>query len=78
MLFEYKCVMDREPAKVDMSIALVLTKMYHYLTPQDTLETDVQDLTPSRINRILPRSPSSPRNNSELTVSRRESVIMKS
>ena len=45
-------------------------------TPKETHETDVQDTTPSRIKRILPRSPSSPRNNSELTPSRRDYRVL--
>ena len=42
------------------------------LTPNDTLTTNVNKKSPGIIKRVLPRSPSTPRNNSELTPSRRD------
>ena len=79
--------MDREPAPepppppiaesidtVDTSIDTL--KNVSLSTPKDKFDTDLQDMTPSRIKRILPRSPSSPRKNSELTPSRRDYRVL--
>ena len=46
------------------------------LTTNDTLTTNVNKKSPGVIKRVLPRSPSTPRTNSELTPSRRDYKVL--
>ena len=62
-----------EPPPITENISTVVYVDEHEnmpsLTPNDTLTTNVNKKSPGIIKGVLPRSPSTPRNNSELTPS---------